>query len=74
MNVGMPEAWQGMGHTWPSEGKGPPGNGSILEAAAHLGVGVFGSGPLQEGQLLQNKELRVSHLLGCGHCWRRSLC
>ena len=60
VNLGMPEAWQGSGHTWPSVGEGAPGNGSILEAAAHLGVGVFASAPLQEGQLLQDTSLRVS--------------
>ena len=59
--MGMPEAWQGTGHTWPSNAGGAPGNGSILEAAAHLGVGVFASAPLQEGQLLQDTSLRVSH-------------
>ena len=33
--------------------------GSLMEAAARLGVGVFASGPLQEGQLLGDRQLRV---------------
>ena len=61
VNVGMPEAWQGSGHTWSELATpgGTPGNGSVLQAAARLGVGVFGSAPLHEGQLLRNSQLVV---------------
>ena len=32
---------------------------SLLKAASELGVGVFASGPLGEGSLLQNKRVQV---------------
>ena len=64
VNLGMPEAWQGSGHTWSSQADalGGSGNGSVMAAAARMGVGVFGSAPLQEGQLLQHSsKLLVSY-------------
>ena len=69
VNLGMPEAWQGGGHSWPdlASQTGQPGNGSVLQAAARLGVGVFGSAPLQEGQLLGNAKLVVR-----GRGWLRT--
>lgn len=36
---------------------------TLMEAAGRQGVGVFGSGPLQEGALLQQPALQVSPLL-----------
>ena len=36
-----------------------PGMGSLMDAAARLGVGVFASGPLQEGQLVGDRQLQV---------------
>lgn len=36
---------------------------TLMEAAGRQGVGVFGSGPLQEAALLQQPALQVSPLL-----------
>lgn len=36
---------------------------TLMEAAGQLGVGVFGSGPLQEAALLQRPAMQVNPLL-----------
>ena len=36
---------------------------TLMEAAGRLGVGVFGSGPLQEAALLQRPAMQVNPLL-----------
>jgi hypothetical protein len=66
----MREAWE---RNWqavraaPSDTVSEPGRRpeiTLLRAAAKLGVGVFASGPLQEGQLLQEPHLKVAHAQG----------
>lgn len=52
INSKMPEAWQQPWQTVPVPGE-PSEMVSLTEAAARLQVGVFGSGPLQEGSLLE---------------------
>ncbi len=55
----MPEAWQQPWQPVPVPG-GPDEIVPLMEAAARQQVGVFGSGPLQEGSLLQGSALLVS--------------
>ena len=59
INVQMPEAWQQPWQPVPVPGA-PHEMVPLMEAAARQQVGVFGSGPLQEGSLLQGSALLVS--------------
>ena len=70
VNLGMPEAWQGSGHTWSSKADAlrQLGNGSVVAAAARMGVGVMGSAPLREGQLLLHGGSFLVSCLGTW-CW-----
>ena len=61
INAGMPEAWRDAWQAMPVEEGQSAQLGSLLEVAGRLGVGVFASGPLQEGNLLLDKTLQVSH-------------
>lgn len=61
VNMRMPEAWK---EDWQPVPQIPASNnnvkmGTLLEAAAHMGVGVFASGPLQEGELVKDEKLQV---------------
>ncbi len=57
INARLREAWE---QRWQAvEVEGTAQNKTFMEAAARLGVGVFASAPLQEGQLLQDSQLRV---------------
>lgn len=63
INAGMPEAWKEAWQPLPARAGDREQEqlfGSLLEAASHLGVGVFASGPLQEGKLIQESNLQVS--------------
>ena len=55
----MPEAWKDAWQLLP-EVDGQEQMGTLLEAAGRLGVGVFASGPLQEGKLLDDVGVLVS--------------
>ena len=59
INVQMPEAWQQPWQLVPVPGESDE-IVPLMEAAARQQVGVFGSGPLQEGSLLQASALLVS--------------
>ena len=70
INAAMPEAWKEKWQSMPApalrddgrlDAATPEGTvmGSLMEAAARLGVGIFASGPLQEGQLLGDRHLQV---------------
>ncbi|KAK9862643.1 hypothetical protein WJX84_010934 [Apatococcus fuscideae] len=69
INAAMPEAWRERWQSMPTRTLHDDGRldvatavetvmGSLMEAAARLGVGVFASGPLQEGQLLGDRHLQ----------------
>ena len=66
VNVGMPEAWRDAWQVLPAKVGAQEQMGTLLEAAGQLGVGVFASGPLQEGQLVQDGTLQVCAPL---HVW-----
>ncbi len=59
INAGMREAWEERWQSVEADGGGAK-QVSFMEAAARLGVGVFASGPLLEGALLQDDTLMVS--------------
>lgn len=63
INAGMREGWEQPWQAIRPEGQ-PAGAAASLklpavEAAARLGLGVFASGPLGEGSLLEDKKLLV---------------
>ena len=63
INAGMREGWEQPWQAIRPEGQ-PAGAAASLklpavEAAARLGLGVFASGPLGEGSLLEDKQLLV---------------
>ena len=57
----MREAWEQEWQAVDVDGKTQ--KKTFMAAAARLGVGVFGSAPLLEGELLKDEALRVSHRL-----------
>lgn len=64
LNARMPEAWRDAWQPLPQHGaegrgQGKEQMGTLLEAASRLGVGVFASGPLHEGQLLADSAIQV---------------
>lgn len=61
INARMREAWE---QEWQAvEVDGETQKKTFMEAAARLGVGVFASAPLLEGELLKDEALRVCHHL-----------
>ncbi|KAK9814130.1 hypothetical protein WJX72_001053 [[Myrmecia] bisecta] len=63
INLGMPEAWREAWQPAPAAPSDEPADGKapdlvpLVEAAGRLGLGVFASGPLLEGELLKNAGL-----------------
>ena len=64
INAEMPEAWKDAWQMLPQR-DGVEKLGTLLEAAGHLGVGVFASGPLHEGDLLRNSNIQVGVKVQC---------
>ncbi|KAL4440685.1 hypothetical protein ABPG77_000394 [Micractinium sp. CCAP 211/92] len=55
VSVGMPESWE---QPWQVlRPAGATRHVTVIQAAAELGIGVFGSGPLMEGELLKGRAL-----------------
>ncbi len=61
INARMREAWEQEWQAVDVDGKTQ--KKTFMAAAARLGVGVFASAPLLEGELLKDEALRVSHHL-----------
>jgi hypothetical protein len=64
----MREAWREPWQTLEQQGQPPGGEPQMLPltaVAAHLGVGVFASGPLSEAGVLRDSGLMV----GWYHCF-----
>lgn len=59
INARMREAWEQRWQTVEFQERTGPQKRTFMEAAARLGVGVFASAPLLEGQLLQDSDLQV---------------
>ncbi len=74
VNAAMPEAWKEAWQQMPNQAQPgedrqdettshTPAMDTLINVAARLGVGVFSSGPLQEGELLGNRHLQVQSVL-----------